>query len=113
MKISRNAPCPCGSGKKYKQCHLGSPLPGEVGSETVLAEAASKNRKTAFVLAALGLVVAIGIGFWQKDTVTGLAVGAAWLLGMMAYLSVRNPPPPNENAGDPAALNFGRQNDSK
>lgn len=22
-KIGRNAPCPCGSGKKYKQCHLG------------------------------------------------------------------------------------------
>ncbi len=20
-KISRNAPCPCGSGKKYKHCH--------------------------------------------------------------------------------------------
>ena len=23
MKISRNAPCPCGSGKKYKKCCLG------------------------------------------------------------------------------------------
>jgi hypothetical protein len=22
MKISRNDPCPCGSGKKYKRCHL-------------------------------------------------------------------------------------------
>ena len=22
QKISRNAPCPCGSGKKYKQCCL-------------------------------------------------------------------------------------------
>ncbi|NLH43877.1 MAG: hypothetical protein GX448_18720, partial [Planctomycetes bacterium] len=21
MKIARNAPCPCGSGKKYKKCH--------------------------------------------------------------------------------------------
>ena len=21
-KIGRNAPCPCGSGKKYKKCHL-------------------------------------------------------------------------------------------
>jgi len=20
-KVGRNAPCPCGSGKKYKQCH--------------------------------------------------------------------------------------------
>jgi len=23
MKIGRNAPCPCGSGKKYKKCCLG------------------------------------------------------------------------------------------
>jgi preprotein translocase subunit SecA len=22
-KIGRNDPCPCGSGKKYKKCHLG------------------------------------------------------------------------------------------
>ena len=21
MKVGRNDPCPCGSGKKYKQCH--------------------------------------------------------------------------------------------
>ena len=25
-KIGRNAPCPCGSGKKYKKCHIGQPL---------------------------------------------------------------------------------------
>lgn len=22
MKIPRNSPCPCGSGKKWKKCHL-------------------------------------------------------------------------------------------
>ncbi len=26
-KIGRNDPCPCGSGKKYKKCHLGKELP--------------------------------------------------------------------------------------
>jgi hypothetical protein len=26
MKIGRNEPCPCGSGKKYKKCHLNTPL---------------------------------------------------------------------------------------
>ncbi len=25
-KLGRNDPCPCGSGKKYKKCHLGKPL---------------------------------------------------------------------------------------
>jgi tetratricopeptide (TPR) repeat protein len=29
-KVGRNEPCPCGSGRKYKACHLDSP--GEVGS---------------------------------------------------------------------------------
>lgn len=29
MKIGRNEPCPCGSGKKYKNCHLGKPLSPE------------------------------------------------------------------------------------
>jgi uncharacterized protein YecA (UPF0149 family) len=23
MKVGRNEPCPCGSGKKFKKCHLG------------------------------------------------------------------------------------------
>lgn len=27
MKIGRNDPCPCGSGRKYKKCHLNQPLP--------------------------------------------------------------------------------------
>jgi hypothetical protein len=27
MKIGRNEPCPCGSGKKYKLCHFGRALP--------------------------------------------------------------------------------------
>ena len=26
-KIGRNDPCPCGSGQKFKRCHLGKPLP--------------------------------------------------------------------------------------
>ena len=27
MKIGRNDPCPCGSGKKYKHCCLNRPVP--------------------------------------------------------------------------------------
>lgn len=26
MKVGRNDPCPCGSGKKFKKCHLGRPV---------------------------------------------------------------------------------------
>jgi SEC-C motif len=28
MKFPRNSPCPCGSGRKYKHCHLGKPFKG-------------------------------------------------------------------------------------
>lgn len=26
QKVGRNDPCPCGSGKKYKNCHFGKPM---------------------------------------------------------------------------------------
>lgn len=26
MRVGRNDPCPCGSGKKFKKCHLGRPV---------------------------------------------------------------------------------------
>lgn len=26
MKVGRNDACPCGSGKKFKHCHLGKPV---------------------------------------------------------------------------------------
>jgi len=113
MKISRNAPCPCGSGKKYKQCHLGQPMPGEEGSTEEHAEHRAESKKTAIVLGLVGVVAAIGIGIWQNDVLTGLVVIAAWALGSAAYMSFRNPPPPNANQGDPAALNFGRPADRK
>ena len=44
MKISRNDPCPCGSGKKYKKCCLGR-TGGEIapdGMQDIMAEVRSK-----------------------------------------------------------------------
>jgi hypothetical protein len=35
MKIGRNDPCPCGSGKKYKKCHLAA---NEAHASAALAE---------------------------------------------------------------------------
>jgi hypothetical protein len=34
MKVGRNDPCPCGSGKKYKKCHL----PQEQAARTAAAK---------------------------------------------------------------------------
>ena len=33
-KLSRNAPCPCGSGKKYKHCCYGKGAEDDLGSDT-------------------------------------------------------------------------------
>ena len=110
MKIGRNDLCPCGSGKKYKHCCWGKPLPGPDGSVGAGGDTGTSNQKSAAVILAIGVVIAIAVGFW-KGTYTALIVAAAWALGSAAYLSFRNPPPVNENAGDPAALNFG--NDPK
>ncbi len=120
-KPSRNDPCHCGSGRKYKHCHLASdraegPSSRQTDMDRAIAvqnaaEAASA-RPIKIGLAVVGLVVAVGVGLW-KDIGAGLIVGAAWALGSLAYLSFRSPPPPNENPGDPAALNFGNTNDRK
>lgn len=111
MKISRNEPCPCGSGIKYKKCHLGKPLPGEetdgdaTMGQDVQSALADRRVQGAIVV---GILVSVGAGIWQ-GAYTGIVVGAACLLGIIAWASFRNPPPPNPDAGDPAALNFGRQ----
>ena len=108
MKISRNAPCPCGSGKKYKNCCLGMPLPGEEGSVEAKEAVTRDTKKWAIYCSVSGLFVSIGAGFW-RDTYTALVVAAAWFLASIAFLIFRNPPPPNENPGNPAGLDFGRK----
>jgi hypothetical protein len=49
--IGRNAPCPCGSGKKYKLCHGrpgAGPLPvsGDAGKATSTSRATARRGKS-------------------------------------------------------------------
>lgn len=95
-KVSRNAPCPCGSGKKYKHCHMNKPI--EVKSPRVL-------------LPLLLCVVAIAAGILtgvQRSTSAGFSVAAGGLILVGIFWLVRKPPPPNQGNGDPGAINFGR-----
>lgn len=46
MKVGRNDPCPCGSGKKYKQCHMKEDLEGKAAKYTP----SGKRKFTAKVL---------------------------------------------------------------
>ena len=108
MKLSRNAPCPCGSGKKYKQCHLGKGMPGAEGSPEQQIQASSEQRKLSIILGVISIALGIVAGFW-REPFEGIIVAVAAGMLSLVYLSFRRPPPPNANAGDPAALNFGRR----
>jgi len=95
--ISRNDPCPCGSGKKYKHCHIGQEL-----------EVKKRTKGLIFGLVCLiGLVA--GIVVWQAQNIEvglGVFLGIVVVGGMVIVF--RDPPPPNANPGDPAGLNFGK-----
>ena len=97
-EVQRNDPCPCGSGKKYKHCHLDKAMPEE------------KRKKNAAFAIVIALGIAAFVAAWQikGDLGTGLSVGLGVLvLGTMVVV-FRDPPPPSDG-DDPAALNFGRK----
>ena len=96
--ISRNDPCPCGSGKKYKSCHL--------GREQELAPS-SAAKPIALVIAALAALTLGALVYTSKGFQAGLAValGGLMLVGITAILW--KPPPPGAG-GDSGAINFGK-----
>lgn len=109
MKISRNDPCPCGSGRKYKKCHLGRPLDRE--GEDEAREGPRRLDRRIPILAVLGVGATVLAGV-LKDASAAVIVALAWTLASVGYLVVSRPPPPKEKPGNPAALDFGMRNDS-
>ena len=103
MKIQRNAPCPCGSGKKYKHCCLASDL--QKNGATV---AEIDNSKKIPVIAVIAVLASVGATY-AEDLAMGLTVAAASVIVGWGYLTFSNPPPPKEDAGNPAGLDFGRK----
>ena len=93
--ISRNAPCPCGSGKKYKQCCLRK---GGVQGD--------RKRRLAKILGAVVVGAAVVAGFvFGRNVGFYVAFGGALAVG--AYLYVFSDPPPPRSGGNPGAINFG------
>lgn len=118
--LSRNDPCWCGSGKKYKKCHLNTDealARDEAGKPPV--QTAAPAEPAEFKISKAGwMVVGIGLAICALTTVfrsfgDGLIAGAAVIMVGVGYLIVRDPPPPNVQPGDPAALNFGMTGDDK
>ena len=99
-KINRNDPCPCGSGKKYKLCHLGKPT-------EVHQQAVKRHWRVPIVLAAIALIVGISVGV-STDASNGLIVFVSAMLFIGGFVVLRKPPPPSGNSRDGGAINFGR-----
>jgi len=57
IAIARNAPCPCGSGKRYKDCHGG--VVGGAPSEPVTAESLLREATVAFAVGRTGAAQAL------------------------------------------------------
>ncbi len=94
--ISRNAPCPCGSGKKHKRCCEGAPAPQERRKKRILP--------LAFLLTGLALAVFVGLRF---DATSGIAVAiAGGIFSILAYV-FQDPPTPADRS-DPSGINFGK-----
>ena len=102
MKTARNDPCPCGSGKKYKHCHLGTSLEDTVDEEGVVI----RRGPARWPLFAVAVIVGVLIGLWRGPD-SGIIVTIGGFLVAGIYASVSRPPAPKENPGNPAALDFG------
>ena len=96
MKVARNAPCPCGSGKKYKNCCLeGKSANARKGQNTFLG-----------VAIAVVVLVALGAGA-QWGIKSGVTFGLFGLVLIGIYLATRNPPS-SRGRGGAGNINFGR-----
>ncbi len=96
MSTGRNDPCPCGSGKKYKRCCLGTG-----GIEEV--------RRKSLILTILTVVVVVSIlvGILVSNLV-GVLTGAAGLAITGIWLWLTAQPPKSGSSSNPGAINFGR-----
>lgn len=70
MKIGRNAPCPCGSGKKYKNCCLHKAAASGKVKQRLLA--------TVVVLIMLAGLVAVIVAFRSHEPSAGPGPGRVW-----------------------------------
>ncbi len=84
-KIGRNDPCPCGSGKKYKKCHLGDErAPGDAGSEGMPAAKTLGDRLNAGLVEALRLFAMKRFGEdWFREAADLFDIGTEAELELM------------------------------
>jgi hypothetical protein len=108
MSTSRNAPCPCGSGNKFKRCcgMVGSTDDADATGEQVTVVASRRSLLIPMALVAVAIGLGVGVGTLRDSAGDGLAVGFALTLGVLIYLMARNPPEGTGTEGG-AAINYG------
>ena len=95
MSVSRNDPCPCGSGRKYKKCCL--------GAEPVEKVKARRNLGIAWgVVLVLALVVAV-----LKGTPAGIAAGLAGAALVGAWIMMHDHSEAGADGGAGAIMGAG------
>jgi hypothetical protein len=95
-QVSRNDPCPCGSGLKYKKCCLGKAPP--MRGRRLLWRALA-------AVVAVGAAVTIGV---LQGIKTGLGAGVVVALIIVILFVVRSPPPSSGGHTRSGDINFGR-----
>jgi|GEM_PF-4466589 len=105
-KIGRNDDCPCGSGKKYKNCHLGQVMETAPDGQVTAVGPARVDRSKAMIPGLVLTLVLGALGAWLRGG-EGLLVGAAiGVIGGVGWLLMQNPPPPTDN-NQGSSINFG------
>ena len=115
MKIARNAKCPCGSGKKYKQCCLQKDL--EKAREAQQADApfeenpapAIPTPKIFFIGLGILALVALIFVFPLGLRPVGMAIFVLGLVSLILYCAFRNPPTIRKRTGDGGNIDFGNR----
>ena len=113
-KLKHNDPCHCGSGRRYRQCHLQAdraaaavPTRDEALPSSPAAPRPAWVRAVPWVIGIAGGVAA-GLVSQQGSKEAGVAVLIATAMAIAAFYIFGNPPAPKGDAKDPAAINFGR-----
>ncbi len=93
-KTGRNEPCPCGSGKKYKVCHMGK------------QEAEARDMKIPSAIMMIGAVAGVGVAI-TTEFKFGMVAALLGVLVAGAVAVFRDPPSSKGGGGNPASINFG------
>ena len=96
MSSSRNDPCPCGSGKKYKHCHL-----------NVDSSQGVQWRILPLAVAVIGVITGAVLLYTHGASIGGPVLAGAIILPI-AWTAFTDPPPPKANTEHAAALKFGK-----